>query len=434
MELLRKYLKYTSSTIVGLVGFSLYILADTYFISDKVGADGLTALNLAMPAFNIMMGFVMLFAVGSATRYNIVKQTHPEHANEPIKAGLLSGYGVMALFMIVGIFFIEPLTVVLGADEHIKPLVIQYLRVLLIFAPMFLTEHFLVSVTRNDGAPKRAMAAMIVASLSNVVLDYVLVYPMNLGIFGAALATGVSPVIATIICLARKKGYSLKVKIDFSHLKGILRTGFSSLVGEWSGCVVMFTMNMLILGNAGNVGVAAYGVVANIAYVMTAVFNGVAQGAQPLASEAYARNRRDDYKKIIRYGMITSLIINVVVYLLLYTKTTAIVNIFNSEHNEQLAVLAEEGLRLYFTGYFFAGINIYMISVYSASEQVRKSAALSVIRGIVAIVVFAIVLSHFMGMKGIWITMCMAELFTLVILILWNMIQSIKLKNNGEKQ
>ena len=419
MNVFKKFIKYVSSSVLGMVGFSLYILADTFFISNKLGADGLTALNLALPAFNVFMGFSMMIAVGGATRYTILKMQDESKKNQAFVTACLMQLVIAVGFVLVGIFASEPLARLLGAKGKIVPMTATYNRVLFIFTPLFVVENMVNAFTRNDGAPRRAMIAMLAASASNIVMDYVLIFVFELGLFGAALATGIAPFFAALVCLTRKKGFSLKAKAAVSEIAGIIKTGFAALVNEWAGTVVMLTYNFLILAVSGNTGVAAYGIIANIALVMTAIFSGIAQGSQPLISEYYATGDTACYRRVKRYCITTALLVSAVAYVAFYFGAEGIAGIFNSEHNSTLQELAVSGMRLYFWGYFFAGINVFLVNSMAASERGVKSAVLSIIRGMAAVVFWAILLSKFFGMNGIWLSMGCAEALTFVIIIIW---------------
>lgn len=146
---------------------------------------------------------------------------------------------------------------------------------------MFMLNNLLIGFVRNDDNPRLAMMGMLIGSLTNVVLDYIFIFPFGLGMFGAALATGVAPVISISIMspyVIKKANFKfLKTKLCLNHCKDIFLLGLSALIGELATGIVMLLFNFTLLKYSGNIGVAAYGIIANIAFVIVSMFTGVAQ-------------------------------------------------------------------------------------------------------------------------------------------------------------
>lgn len=159
------------------------------------------------------------------------------------------------------------------------------------------------------------MLATAAGSLANIVLDYIFIFPMGMGIFGAVLATGMSPVLGILILLPhciRKKGDLRLVPGPLSPgpTASALSLGLPSLLAQLSSAVVMIAFNSIILGLEGNTGVAAYGVIANISLVVTAVYTGISQGIQPLVSTAHGQDRPGLIRQYLRYALITLLVLS----------------------------------------------------------------------------------------------------------------------------
>lgn len=179
-----------------------------------------------------------------------------------------------------------------------------YLKFILISAPAFIINDVLICFVRNYNNPNLSMYAMLVGSLSNIILDYIFIFifPLQLGILGTVFATGLSPIISILILslppIKRKNQFhftiNLKIKPNIKIALNTLSLGFPSLVTEVSCGIVIIVFNMIILNLIGNIGVAAYGIVANLSLVVVAVYTGIAQGIQPLISKSY---RSNDIKK-----------------------------------------------------------------------------------------------------------------------------------------
>ena len=434
-SILKDFTKYVSLKVIGMVSLSCYILVDTYFISLALGSDGLTALNIAASIFGILFGAGLMIGVGGAIQYSILKnKDNDSEADSIFTHAILIGASVSLIFVIIGVFFAAPLASLLGADMTTLPLAEVYMRTLLSFAPVIMLNSILAAFVRNDNNPKLAMAGMVTGSLSNIVLDYVFMFPLEMGMFGAALATVCSMFLSVGILslhfiLKLNQFHLQKCKIRLKKIVKMLYLGSSAFINDLSLSIALITFNLVILNIEGNIGVAAYGVVANTAFIVIAIFTGVAQGIQPLLSKGYGLGDNFLIKQVLKYAIIIVVVISVIIYTVAFTFTADIVAAFNSEENEQLALLANEGLRIYFIGFFFTGINIIASAFFSSVANAKTGLIISVMRGCIIIVPMVIVLSAILGMTGIWLSFVFAELtvFLLSTIFLWK-----KLKNKTE--
>lgn len=280
------------------------------------------------------------------------------------------------------------------------------------------------------------MIAMLTGSFSNIILDYIFMFPLKMGMFGAAFATSLAPIISLAILaihfLNGKNNFRYsKNKIRLSWVLDIVRLGLSSFITEISSAVALITFNLVILKLEGNIGVASYGIVANIALVAVSVFIGIAQGMQPLISRGYGLKDSYMVKKVMNYALITSIILAVLIYLGVFFNADTIVAAFNSENNLDIAQIAKRGLRIYFIGFFFAGINIIMSMYLSATENAKEAFTVSVARGCFIIVPLALLLSVLLKITGIWLSFALTECIVTIIAII--VISVKKAVSNKEK-
>lgn len=409
------YFKYVSLNVLGMAALSCYILADTFFVSRGLGADGLTALNLAIPVYNLVNGTGLMLGVGGGAKYAVSKSRGDSNAqNRVFTNTLFCAAAFSAVFFAAGIFFSKSITAALGADNAVFNMTNTYLKVILLFSPAFILNNIFVAFIRNDGDPKLSMAGMITGSLSNVLLDYIFIFPLDMGIFGAVFATGLSPVISMCVLSMHK----IKRKNDFHIVKtppapklggNICALGIPSLVSELSSGIVIIVFNTIILNIAGNTGVAAYGVVTNISLVVIAVYTGAAQGMQPLVSEAHGRGDGKSELKFFKYAVITVFVICAVIYPVVFFFSEQIAAVFNSENNDRLQQIAAQGLKLYFTGALFAGFNIVAAMFFTARETPLPAHIISILRGLVLIVPAAFILAQLFGITGVWLSFTASE-------------------------
>ncbi len=418
MDIRKQFIRYVSQNMLGMLGMSLYILADTYFISKAVGADGITALNLVLPVYNLIFAIGAMIGVGSAIRFVVERNKKNPDAEVYFFHGLICAGLISLIFVAAGLFCPDRVIGLLGGDERIIAIGKAYTRIFMTFAPLFMWNHICNAFVRNDGSPMIAMLATLLSSLFNIVFDYVLMFPLGMAMPGAALATALSPVVGILICQFhfRSKKCSVPFRPVIPSVKRLVfscQVGVSAFVGELSSGVITTAFNFIILRLAGNTGVAAYGVVANISLVAVALFNGVSQGSQPLLSSFYGKADLAALKKVIRLSLKTAFATAICIYAVIFLWSAPIAGIFNHEHNQELANLAQLGLKLYFIGFFFAGINIVGTGILSAVESVKWAFMASVSRGFIMILICAFTMSAIWRMTGVWLAFPAAELITM---------------------
>lgn len=418
---LQEFGKYVSQSVLSQLGVSCYILADTYFISKGVGADGLTALNLAIPVFSVMNGCGFMLGIGSGTKYGIMKGTGNEKRGDVLFTSSLCVVTVLAvIFMLIGLLAADPITVLVGANAEVYDMTRTYLQVILLFSPMFMINNLLGAMIRNDGNTSLAMTAMLSGCLFNIVFDYIFVFPMGLGLFGAVLATAVAPIISILILLQhfmkKKNQFRLiRVRPDVRLVASAAGLGVPSLVTEVSSGLVIAVFNLLILGLAGNVGVAAYGVVANISIVVIAIYNGIAQGVQPLLSREYGRSQEKNVHRFLSWAMMLTVILAMLIYVGIYWNADVIAMIFNSGRDMDLQRIAVEGLKIYFTACPFVGANILLAIYFAATDQAAPAQMISLLRGLIVIIPLAFIMANVAGLTGVWMTFPLTELVVCVV-------------------
>lgn len=415
------FIRYSFFSIMGMIAISCYILADTFFVAQGLGTNGLAALNLAIPTYDFIHGTGLMLGMGGATRFSILKsQNNQKGADTIFTNTVYLGIFFSIIFMLGGLFFSGSLARLLGANQNTFEMTNTYLRVMMLFSPAFIFNDIILCFVRNDGNPRLSMIATVCGSLFNVVFDYIFIFPCNMGMLGAVLATGFSPVVGLTIMsphwLGKKRGFHFRKLVpDADSIRTNISLGFPSLLSQISAAIVMIIFNMLILGLEGNTGVAAYGVIANISLVVLSFYTGIAQGIQPLVSHSYGRKKTDGIRQFLRYAMISMVILSAVMYLILFVFADPIASAFNSEHNAKLQEIAITGLKLYFTSLVFAGFNIILSMYFTSVEKALPAQIISLLRGLILIIPIAFLFAKLWDMTGVWMSFPATELVTAVV-------------------
>lgn len=434
----KEFIKYSSFNIFGMIGLSCYILADTFFVSTGLGANGLAALNLAIPIYSFINGSGLMFGMGGATKYSILKSQNETYNTKCVFTNtIFITLSLAFIFFVIGILFSEFITEMLGANEVVFKMSKTYLQVIMIFAPIFMLNNVILCFVRNDGAPQLSMIAMIGGSLSNIVLDYIFIFIYKMGILGAALATGLAPIISmtilSIFFLKRKNTFHLTIcKLSKQLVVSIFSNGLPSLITEVSSGIVIIIFNSIILNLQGNIGVAAYGVIANLSLVAIAIYTGIAQGIQPLISKNYGIGNITNIKLTLKYALILMLIISLIIYSCVFFEAFQIVSIFNNEHNLLLENIAVIGLKIYFIACMFSGFNIILSVYFTSTEYARPAHIISILRGFLIIIPMAFLLSSLGGIIGVWCVLPVTEIIVSIIgIILYIFAKKRVSKNNN---
>lgn len=415
----KQFAVYASRSVLGLIGMACYYLADTFFVARSQGADGLAALNIASPPYYLIYAVGAMIANGSAILYKIHQTQDKKRARGYFADAVMFCFLFSVPFILAGIFCPSALMALLGGEGAVGVLGTKYLRIILIFAPLFMWSYVITSYVRNDREPSLAMAATLVSSFFNIVGDYILMFPLKLGLTGAALATGLSPLVSILICSTHffKKSNTVHwvwKKPDFRFMFRVCGIGWGDFATELSAAIVVLVYNFLILGVSGNIGVAAYGVISNVAIFVKSIFKGMAEGSQPLISDAYGKGRKRELAYLFRLEKITAVVSSSVTYTAMFVFAYQIAALFNNDGSEMLQELTVSGIRLYFAAYLFGAFNIVCTGYFSATENAFWAAVVSVLRGFVAIILFAVLMAGLFGMNGVWLSQAAAEMFTMV--------------------
>ena len=289
----REYARYTALSVVGMLALSCYILADTFFVSKSLGTEGLAALNIAIPVYNFIHGTGLMLGMGGATRFSICRSRGARReADEMFTTRCIWPQAFPPCSRLWGFFSPGSLRPFWGRTRRYLPWSRTYMQVLLLFSPAFILNDILVCYVRNDGNPQLSMAATAGGSFSNIVLDYVFMFPLGMGIFGAVLATGLAPVIG----IAIMSPHWLKASKDFTQCGPDCQPHMCEITWPWASPLCwpssprgswIIVFNAIILRLTGNTGVAAYGGGGQSVPGDRRCVYGHRPGNQPLVSREY---------------------------------------------------------------------------------------------------------------------------------------------------
>lgn len=419
-DIKKLFFKYLIPSISATLVTSIYVLADTIMIGKGIGAQGIAALNFILPIFTLFFGTGLLLGVGGAILMAVANgQGDKKTANTYFTYSVGLGLMITVVYMLVFGIWLEPIGYLLGSSESNIHLFMSYTKYLVACVPVFIFSSLLQAFVRNDHAPKRAMLAVIAGGVTNIILDYIFIFSLDMGMKGGAIATVLGSTISVAILLTHflSKANTMrlvKVPLKLKPIGAILQSGLPSFIGELAAGVVVLLFNLQLLRYVGDTGVVVYSIIANTAIVAMSLFNGVAQAAQPIIATNYGAGQMERVKVVRRIGAITAFCISIVIFLLGFLFPEAAVNIFVHPTPEILA-MARVAIRIYFIAFFAMSLNVFYTAYFQSILQANKSFIIGLLRGIIICGILVFILPVFLGVEGIWLVMPITEVITLLI-------------------
>lgn len=297
----------------------------------------------------------------------------------------------------------------------------DYIQYFVMFGIFFCGSTTLSAFVRNDNNPRLAFWGMIVGAVSNVFLDWLFIYPLKMGLVGAAVASGLGQVLACLVLsthFIRKKG---ELTIAFPKLSKplafqIIKTGIPEFITQMSQPVTILCYNFIVLKAFGEIGVSAFSVISYILVVVVGVFIGLAQGIQPLLSRSFGEGEKEKEQYFFRKGLRLNIFLAAIIYVIMLSFGKGIISIFNN--STELIELGYECIKVYGICFIFAAANIVYTIYYLATKRTKQAVIFSVLRSFIANSIFIFLMPALFGEQAIWTGMIVAEALVLVIALL----------------
>ena len=412
------FINYLIPSVSATMVTSIYILADTMMIGRGVGANGLAALNILLPMYSTFYGFGMMCGIGGSVLFGFSRGKGEEKEARGYFTTALILAAILAVLSVVlcNVFF-EPLLDFLGCTPAMREYAVPYGRILMLASPLYIFSCFLQAFVRNDGAPRLAMAGVVAGGITNVILDYIFIYMFRWGMAGAVLAT-VAGTLLTIVILGShflKAENHLKLGggITPKKFRDVLINGMPSFIMELSSGVIMLLFNLQLLKYVGDIGVVVYGIISNVALVVTSLSNGIAQAAQPMISANYGAGKAER----VREGRNLSLAVAMAAGVL-FTSSGFLIPVPIAElflvPTEQIIAMAVPAIKLYFVSFVISEWNIICGTYFQAIVKPKLSLMITVMRGVVLNSILVFVLPAMFGVSGIWVVVTVSEVMTAI--------------------
>ena len=416
------FFRFAVPQMIGLLFNSVYTIVDGVFIGHRLGREAMAAAAVAVPLIEILISVAIAAGSGAgvliAARLG-VKDRKGARTLFNTAAWMLGIAGL--LVCVLGNLFLAPLAKLLGATPEVLEPACAYLWFIVTFAPFQLFSFLLGGMVRNDGRPKLAMAALILGAGSNIVLDYVFMYPLNLGIRGAAFATALGPIFSVAILLPhflKRRGdlyfaaCPVLCRSWLRDARNILVCGVPSFIMEFSIGIVTFLYNLAITRcGYGELGLAAYLVVGYLMLIILTLFLGMAEGLQPVFSRFMAAEEVERGLAMRRFAVKAFLAVGIASCVLIFLGSRWFFLLF-APGDQELVDFAVQRSTPYFCAFFLTGFNILMISYWQATQQTGRALVFSLLRSVILPPALLLALPWMLGREALWPCQSAADAIT----------------------
>ena len=420
--LLKKYLRFALATVSSLTVYSLYSMVDGFFIARGVNGYAMSAVNLVLPYTNLLFSISVLFAVGASTMIAIfMGQGKTDEANRLFSQNTVLLVIIGAALSVTVLVFAEPIISFLGANETTHDYAREYLIGIAPFSLCFIVSYNMEVLIKTDGFPQKAFRTVTAGCLCNCVLDYTAIFVLDMGVLGAALATGISQLIVCLIYLyhflrCKTTFHFVRFRFEWGIYRRLLPLGFSEAVTEICTGLMIFVFNRVVLKKLGADGLVSYTI---IAYVNTLVINvlvGASAAAQPLVSFYHGKREKDTCKKLLRYALITAGCLEAAVFACIMLGGNAIVGAYLNGAEKE--IISASALRIYGVSYLILGFVLVIGGYLTATEHPVSALLISSGRGFVLQCAALTVLSLSSNGQLIWLAPTVSEALCLAMALL----------------
>lgn len=423
MSLKRQFFKFVIPSIIAMWVFSIYTIVDGFFVANFAGELELSAVTIVVPYVNFLFAIAIITGVGSQTIIGIeLGKGNRDEANKVFTFIILFILAFSIILSILGIIFMDQIINFLGADSSLFNLSHQYLSVIVFFSPFYIIAYAFEVLVKVDGFPRTAIIGAVSACVTNMILDYILIDKFQMGVKGAALATGIAQFLSCLIFFIHfrsAKGYLRFVKIKMTaneiveYLKTTVAYGFGEFISELNAATFVFIFNLFIIKYLSPEYLSAYAVINYMSLFANSTFQGVCHGTLPLLSYYHGSEEREKSLKIIKMSFIFIFIVSVIMYAIAYFGAKTQFEMFLE--NKNMISASIRPMRIYALMFLLAGHNLFIASLSSAIGDPKYSIIINILRGSVALFISIYLCVHLLGTRYLFFGAIISEFMVFLI-------------------
>lgn len=416
----RSAIRFALPAIIMTVFMSTYSMIDGLFISRYVGTDAVGATNILLPVICLATAIGFMFSSGgTAWIGRKLGMGKKEEARSDASLIIVVAFVLSIGVSILSLSFMRPLVYLLGADDVLFGYAYDYGMSVALFFPLLVLQMIIGEFVIVSGKPIHSMASFIGGGITNIVLDCIFIVNLEMGVAGAALATGIGasiPVFIGLFILTRK---SCELRLskpsgDYRALFGSCCNGASEMISELSVAVTSLLFNITMMRCAGADGVAAISVILYVQTFAVSAVVGYMMGTSSITAYNYGARNGRNLNMMFFNGLLVSAIISIASFMVLFLCGSELAILFAGDA-ENVRMLIEQGTFIFSFGFLMAGFNIFASGMFTALSDGSSSAIISVFRGLILLVPSIVLLSELFGTIGVWFSIPITEMITLVI-------------------
>ena len=419
---LKNLWRYIFPAMGGLFVTYLYNVVDGIFVGQGVGPAALGAVNVGVPFITFAVAVAAMFPMGGATVAAIrMGRGDREGANHAFMTSVALTLLVSVLLTVAGMVFCEQIIGMSGGrtlSGAMRDMAVDYLFYYCAFSIPMLMSTCLSVFVRNDGSPALSFVGMCVGAGANIFLDWLFIFPMDMGVIGAAIASGLGQVFSVAVLLShfvRRRGSLHFRRFHFSGALAvkICKRGVPEAVSQLTTPVTALCYNLMLAKLVGDIGVSTFSILSFIYSLANAILSGVAQGLQPLWGNCYGERDTDGMNEYFRWGIRINAILSVAIYGLLLFFTKSVIRIFNQD--PELVQNASTALPLFSLSFIPMALNLIYTAFLYSTKRTLQADAVSFSRGVVLKAAAIFCLPVLWGGDTIWLAPLAAEMLTLLL-------------------
>ncbi len=427
----RLFTKMFFPTLLGMFSGSVMNITDGMFVGQRVGSDALAAINIAAPVFMLVTGIALMFGIGASVRASIsLAQGKTKEANREITTSLLVAVTVVTLLSAIILLNLDTMAYLFGSTDRLLPFVKEYMLWVTVGMPASCVLFAGMFYVRLDGAPKFAMWCEIIGAGLNILLDYIFIYPLDMGIMGAAIASSLSCLVGALLIMGYLIFFTKRIQLcslraAFGRSARWLQTtwqqvklGLSGFLGEVAISLMLVLGNYVFGSLLGESGVAAYSIACYCSPLFFMINNAIAQSAQPIISYDYGARRWERVRHTLRLVLTVAIVCSVVMATFIILLTEPLVSLFVKDDPITHA-LAVKGMPLFAVDLLFLAVNVTMIGYFQSIKRGTWATVFTTLRGYIFLMFSFIILPLVWGVPGAWLAIPVAEGLTTVCIVLF---------------
>jgi putative MATE family efflux protein len=420
-------------TITGMVFSTLLMLTDGIFVGNGIGSNALAAINLVAPMWLFTTGLGLMFGTGASVTASIwLAQNKEQDARVIMTQAVVVSTIIITIASALVIIYSHPILRMLGCSQELMQPARDYLIGFIPFMPINTLLYSSSYFVRVEGSPKYAMTFQILAAVLNIIFDYLFIFPLHMGVFGAAIATSLGSVAGCIgmvlylfnphhrLHFTRLPLTRASMASTWTNMKHVTSIGASSFLGELSGGCEMLCGNLTFMAYMGDTGVAAYGIAYYIFPVVFMFNSSIAASVQPIISFNHGLHRSDRVKQALRLGLVMSIITSIAMTVFLFIFSYDITSMFlppSVQANIPTHDAATYGIPINGLQFMPFAISMILIGFFQSIEHGSKATILTVLRGFILMFTCFIVMPKLFGVTGIWLAVPTSEFITMLVAI-----------------